>query len=139
MLPFPICAYSVGFSFLIDLLHWIRDAEKAGTILLIDLSNLCKKWYTLDKRFMNKILNFKVIITQDDDGVFVATCPAIPGCHTQGATYEKAIENIEEAIKLCLKVAKDDSVYRDSIDFEQDKTPRFVGVSEISVPQPSFV
>lgn len=68
---------------------------------------------------MKQAINFKVIITQDEDGVFVASCPAIPGCHTQGATYEEAGKNIQEAIRLCLKVAEKDTAYRSTIDFGQ--------------------
>ncbi len=58
---------------------------------------------------MPKVLNFKVLIEQDEDGVFVAHVPAIAGCHTQGRTYEEVIKNIKESIGLCLEVAKDDS------------------------------
>ena len=48
----------------------------------------------------------KLIITiyQDEDGVFIAECPAIPGCVSQGATEEEAERNIKEAIKECLDV-----------------------------------
>lgn len=88
---------------------------------------------------MTDILNFKVIITQDEDGVFVADCPAIPACHSQGKTYEEAVEHIEEAIKLCLNVAKDDPQYRDSIDFPHKNASGFVGIRDIFVPQPQFV
>lgn len=88
---------------------------------------------------MTNILNFKVVITQDEDGMFVADVPAIPSCHTQGETYEEAIKNIEEAIGLCLHVAQKDSNYRDSIDFTQQTTPRFVGVSDVFVPMPRFL
>lgn len=84
-------------------------------------------------------MNFKIVITQDEDGIFVATCPAIPGCHSQGDTYEKAEKNIEEAIKLCLKVAEKDEEYRATIDFGQTTVPRFIGISEIFVPRPSFL
>lgn len=88
---------------------------------------------------MKNILNFTAVITQDEDRMFVATCPAIPGCHSQGETYEQAQKNIEEAIKLCLNVAKNDRTYRSTIDFGQDKSSRFVGVTEFQVPQPLFV
>lgn len=88
---------------------------------------------------MPKAFNFQVIITQDEDGVFVATCPAIPGCHTQGASYEKALRNIREAIKLCLTVARDDPDYKASIDFATDKSPRFVGVSDVTIPNQNFL
>ncbi len=88
---------------------------------------------------MTNISSFKIIITQDEDGIFVADCPAIPGCHSQGKTYEEAVKHIEEAIKLCLDVAKTDPDYRDSIDFSQQTTPRFVGMSDIFVPTPNFL
>ena len=64
---------------------------------------------------MEKYLNFKVIINQDEDGFFVASCPTIPGFHTQGKTYEEAEKNIKEAIELCLKVAQEDDEYRKTI------------------------
>ncbi len=50
---------------------------------------------------------FPVIIEQDTDGYFVAECPDLPGCHTQGDTLEEAITNIRDAIELNLKVLKD--------------------------------
>ena len=78
---------------------------------------------------MVRNLQFKVLIEQDEDGVFVASVPAIPGCHTQGKTYEEAIKRIEEAIALCLEVAKEDKKYREKIDFsEAEEKARFLGV-----------
>jgi len=46
-----------------------------------------------------KLYNFSIIIEQDQDGYF-ATCPQLQGCYTQGETYEKALENIKDVIKL---------------------------------------
>lgn len=48
----------------------------------------------------------KLIVTifQDEDGAFIAECPSIPGCVSQGATEEEAEKNIREAIKDCLEV-----------------------------------
>ena len=45
-----------------------------------------------------------VTIVQDEDGMFVAECPSIPGCVSQGKTEEEAEKNIREAIKECLEV-----------------------------------
>ena len=45
-----------------------------------------------------------VVIERDEDGVWVAECPAIPGCVSQGDTKEEAVANIREAIALCLEV-----------------------------------
>ena len=49
-------------------------------------------------------MKFNVTIDRDEDGVWVVECPAIPGCVSQGETKDEAIENIKEAIKLCLEV-----------------------------------
>ncbi len=45
-----------------------------------------------------------VTIDRDEDGVWVAECPAIPGCVSQGNTAEEAVESVREAIVLCLEV-----------------------------------
>ncbi|HUV87992.1 MAG TPA: type II toxin-antitoxin system HicB family antitoxin [bacterium] len=45
-----------------------------------------------------------IAIYQDEDGVFIAECPAIPGCVSQGTTEEEAESNIKQAIKECLEV-----------------------------------
>ena len=47
---------------------------------------------------------FNVTIDRDEDGVFVVECPAIPGCVSQGKSKEEALENIKDAITLCLQV-----------------------------------
>lgn len=47
---------------------------------------------------------FNVTIDRDEDGVFVVECPSIPGCVSQGKTKDEAVENIKDAIKLCLEV-----------------------------------
>ncbi len=44
-------------------------------------------------------LRFRVLIEQDEDGVFVAECPTLPGCVSQGRTREEALENIRDAIQ----------------------------------------
>ncbi len=49
-------------------------------------------------------MKFPVTIERDEDGVWVVECPSIPGCVSQGQTKEEALENIREAISLCLAV-----------------------------------
>lgn len=49
-------------------------------------------------------MKFVITTTQDEDGVYVAECPSIPGCVSQGATEQEAEKNIQEAIKECLEV-----------------------------------
>jgi antitoxin HicB len=42
--------------------------------------------------------NYRVLKEQDEDGVFVATVPALPGCVSQGATRPEAVANAREAV-----------------------------------------
>lgn len=49
-------------------------------------------------------MKFDIIFYQDEDGVYIAECPSIPGCVSQGATAEEAEINIQDAIKECLAV-----------------------------------
>jgi len=43
-------------------------------------------------------MKIRVFIEQDEDGRFVATCPALPGCISEGDTREEALANIQDAI-----------------------------------------
>jgi predicted RNase H-like HicB family nuclease len=45
---------------------------------------------------------YRVAIEKGEDFGYIAHCPAIPGCHSQGNTMEEAIENIKDAIRGCL-------------------------------------
>ena len=47
---------------------------------------------------------FNVTLERDEDGVWIVECPSIPGCVSQGETKNEALENIKDAIKLCLEV-----------------------------------
>jgi predicted RNase H-like HicB family nuclease len=49
-------------------------------------------------------MKLSVTIDRDEDGVWIAECPAIPGCVSQGKTKSDALKNIKEAIALCLEV-----------------------------------
>jgi len=49
----------------------------------------------------------QVIIYPGEDGYFVAECPSLPGCISQGATREEAILNIREAIQLYIEVLEE--------------------------------
>jgi len=49
-------------------------------------------------------VKFNVTLERDEDGVWIAECPAIPGCVSQGKTREEALANAQEAIHLCLEV-----------------------------------
>jgi predicted RNase H-like HicB family nuclease len=49
-------------------------------------------------------VKFIITVSQDEDGVFVAECPSIPGCVSQGTTKAQAERNVRKAIKECLEV-----------------------------------
>ena len=66
--------------------------------------------------------DFSVIVERDGDGYFVASLPALPGCHTQARTLDKLMVRIREAIELCLEVQ----------DLELPET-EFVGIQRITV------
>jgi len=46
-----------------------------------------------------RFMKFAITLEQDEDGYIVVSCPALPGCHSQGKTKEEAIDNIREAIR----------------------------------------
>ncbi len=70
----------------------------------------------------NKVLNFTVLIEQDEDGIYVAKVPDIVGCYTQGKTVEQAMERIKEAIQVCLEA-----------DEEEILPLKFIGVQQLEV------
>ena len=47
---------------------------------------------------------FKIVMLKDEEGFWVASFPALPGCHSQGKTKAEALENIRDAIEGCLAV-----------------------------------
>lgn len=52
-------------------------------------------------------MKWNIVIYQDEDGVYIAECPAIPGCVSQGNTEDEAEKNIRSAIKECLEVGRE--------------------------------
>jgi len=44
-------------------------------------------------------VKYRAIIEQDEDGMYIAECPTLPGCISQGETREEALVNIKDAIK----------------------------------------
>ena len=49
-------------------------------------------------------MRLEVILHKDEDGYYVASCPAIKGCHSQGRTKREALLNIREAVLGCFEV-----------------------------------
>lgn len=68
------------------------------------------------------MLDFNVLIEQDEDGIFVASVPEIDGCYTQGRTLQEVLERIKEAIEVCLEGDK-----------EEISPMRFIGIQKIQI------
>ncbi|MFH1649868.1 MAG: type II toxin-antitoxin system HicB family antitoxin [Candidatus Woesearchaeota archaeon] len=47
---------------------------------------------------------FSVVIEQDEDGMYIGRAPQLKGCLSQGKTVEELMNNMKEAIELCLEV-----------------------------------
>jgi len=58
---------------------------------------------------------FTVVIEKDEDGRFVAICPALQGCYTEGETEEEARQLIEDAIRLHVesRIARNEPIYQE--------------------------
>ena len=64
-------------------------------------------------------MKYRILLEQDEDGFFVAECPSLPGCISQGQTRKEAIDNIQDAIKGYLEsLKKRDEPIPPSIDEE---------------------
>ena len=48
-------------------------------------------------------MKYRVLIEQDEDGMYVAEVPTLPGCISQGRSREEAVENVKEAITAYLE------------------------------------
>ena len=48
-------------------------------------------------------LHFPILIEQDEDHIFIVSCPNFKGCHSYGKTIDEALANIREVIELCLE------------------------------------
>jgi predicted RNase H-like HicB family nuclease len=82
----------------------------------------------IQTKTMKKVLKYNVVFEEDMNGGYVATVPSLPGCVSEGESFEEAKKNIQEAILLYLEG-------EDVTQFEQilpDKT--FVYQIEVSVP-----
>ena len=44
-------------------------------------------------------MKYRILIEEDEDGAFVAECPSLPGCISQGKTRKEAVDNIQDAMR----------------------------------------
>ncbi len=69
----------------------------------------------------------RVLIEQDENGVFIAEVPALPGCISQGRTRSEALDNIKEAIEL----------YLESLQVHGDPIPPSITEEVVEIDEPS--
>jgi predicted RNase H-like HicB family nuclease len=50
---------------------------------------------------------FSIVVEQDEDGVYISSCPVLQGCYSQGNTYEEAVENLKDAIRLHIEARRE--------------------------------
>lgn len=65
---------------------------------------------------------YDVVVERDSSGYFIASVPAIPGCHTQAKSLDQLMERIREAIELCIEVNGDSGEPLD-----------FIGIQRVSI------
>ena len=56
-----------------------------------------------------QIYNYTVLLEEESDGCYRAFCPTLKGCHSQGDSFEEAIQNITEAIELYIESLRSDN------------------------------
>lgn len=83
------------------------------------------------KKISQKILKYTAIFEPAEEGGYVVSVPALPGCATQGETFEDAIYMIKDAIQLYLSVLKEDGE-----EIPQEKED--IVITTVAVPTPAF-
>jgi predicted RNase H-like HicB family nuclease len=77
---------------------------------------------------VGKNLRLQVVVEVDEDGKYVAECPALQGCHTQGDTFEEALENIQDVVQMCLEEIEEEQRQLDL------RYPEVIALKYIEVP-----
>lgn len=81
------------------------------------------------KKISKKVLKYTVIFEPAEEGGYVVTVPALPGCITEGDTFEEAVYMIKDAMKGYLAVLKKERL-------EIPKEEEDIVVTKVSVPEP---
>lgn len=55
----------------------------------------------------DKILHLPILVEQDEDNVYIVSCPVFKGCHSYGKTIDEALANIKEVIDICMDEEKE--------------------------------
>jgi predicted RNase H-like HicB family nuclease len=64
---------------------------------------------TTRKKIKQSVLKFNAVFLEEEDGGYSVTVPALPGCYSQGDTFEEGLANIKEAMELYLEEEPEDT------------------------------
>lgn len=71
-----------------------------------------------------KTLHLPILVEQDEDNIYIVSCPVFKGCHSYGSNIDEALSNIKEVIDMCIEEEKE----------KPTEINRFVGYREMQVP-----
>jgi predicted RNase H-like HicB family nuclease len=74
-------------------------------------------------KIKNTILHLPILIEQDEDNIYIVSCPVFKGCHSYGKTIDEAFDNIREVVDMCIEEEKENGT----------GVNRFVGFRELQV------
>lgn len=92
----------------------MRNGTHLVIVLIINIKMRPKK---------NKRLHLPILIEQDEDNIYIVSCPVFKGCHSYGKTVEDALVNIREVIDMCMDEEKE-QIYGIN---------RFIGFRELEI------
>lgn len=70
-------------------------------------------------------MHLPVMVEQDEDNIYIVSCPVFKGCHSYGKTIDEALDNITEVIQMCIEEEKGK---------QAQTTNRFIGFRELQLP-----
>lgn len=74
-----------------------------------------------------KKVSVQVVIEQDEDSCYIASCPSLQGCYSQGDTFEEALENVKDAIEMSLEELREE---KKSVDV---RYPEIIAIKRLEV------
>jgi predicted RNase H-like HicB family nuclease len=81
------------------------------------------------EKVKNNILHLPILIEQDEDNIYIVSCPVFKGCHSYGKTVDEALANIREVVEMCIEEEKE----------MVHGINRFIGFREMQITYPAEV
>ena len=77
------------------------------------------------KNKLLKSINLPIVVEQDEDNIYIVSCPVFKGCHSHGKTIDEALNNIREVIEMCIE------------ETEVKSLNHFIGLRELQIFLPA--